>query len=117
LLLFGLVLLVPIYADEPPKTHPNPYVDLYLQGFLEAEAKLSQTIALQNLASVKLEMVKKLVVNGFVSKEEYLERAAGLEVAIANVAEARAYILETKALYQLVLFRTEAGQDMPICLR
>lgn len=116
-LLMWLGFLAPLYADELPKTHPNPYVDLYLQRVLEAQAKLTQTIALKDLASAKLEMARKLRVTGAISYEEFLENSAGFDVSIAGVEEAKAYISETKALYQLALIRTEAGQDMPICLR
>lgn len=113
ILVFGLNLL----ADETPTSHPNPYVDLYLQRVIEAEAAHQKSLALKKLADVKVQMYKKLVAKGACSVEEYLEKEAAFDVAASGVEEAIAYIAETKSLYRLSLVRTEAGQDMPICLR
>jgi hypothetical protein len=51
------------------------------------------------------------------SYEEYLERKASYELAIAEADQQQSAIKESEALYKLALTRTAAGQDMPICLR
>lgn len=113
LILTGKLLM----ADETPSSHPNPYVDLYLQRVIEAEAAHKKNVALVNLALAKLNIAKKVLEKRAMSQEEYLEKEATYEVAVAAVSEAEAAIAEAKSLYRLALVRTEAGQDMPICLR
>jgi len=106
-----------IPADELPSRHPNPYVDLYLQRVLEAEASHKKAVSMEKLALVKLQIAEKLLEKRAMSREEYLEKQASYEVAVAAVIEVLAQISEAKSLYQLALVRTEAGQDMPICLK
>ena len=76
-------------ADELPETHPNPYVDLYLQRTIEAKEGLNQAIAEQELAAAKFEMARRLKESGAVSLEEYLEKKAALQVAVTRIARAR----------------------------
>jgi hypothetical protein len=104
-----------LFAEDRPTHHPNPYVDLYLQRVLESECMYKKAVALENLQKVKLDMAENLLSKKAMSYEEYLERKASYELAIAESVQQQSAIKESEALYKLALTRTAAGQDMPIC--
>ena len=74
-----------------------------------------KAVALVNLQKVKLAMAESLISKKAMSYEEYLERKASYELAIAEADQQQSAIKESEALYKLALTRTAAGQDMPIC--
>lgn len=108
-------LLFNLVAEDRPLNHPNPYVDLYLQRVLEAECMYKKAIALVELQKVKLDMAENLLGKKAMSYEEYLERKASYDLALAEANQQKSAIKEAEALYKLALTRTAAGQDMPIC--
>jgi multidrug resistance efflux pump len=118
-IIFLVVLLCGqfVAAADLPERDPNPYVDLYLQRVYEAQATEKRALAELELAEAKLAMARRLKTVGAVSLEELMEKQASYHVALSALDQSKAFIAETMALYQLSLTRTQAGQDMPICLR
>lgn len=105
-------------AEERPVSDPNPFINLFLQRVIVAEATIKIAEAKLKYEQTVLDMYNKLNEgnSGAISYQDILSQQALVRIAEANLEQAKAILGKDDALWRLAKFRVAAGEEMPICV-